>query len=349
MIVRLIVVSLLLIATPLRAENYAARDDVRAFIAEMHEQHGFDTAELSGLFAQTKPVPAAIKLIMPPKDPKVRSWKTYRSRFVEPKRIAAGRRFMQAHAAELERAEKQFGVPATIITAIIGVETIYGKHMGRFGTFAALTTLAFDYPPRATLFRKELAELLLLARDERRSVLDYTGSYAGALGLPQFLPSSVRRYAIDFDTDGRIDLSVSTTDAIGSVARFLAEHGWVKDGPIAVTVSTEGNGIESLVAEGILPRRTPTEMQSSSTRIAIKKVGAGDTANITETLPEQPAALIDLITPDAATEYRLGYQNFYVITRYNRSSFYASAVMDLAAALEATPESKAEAKPTPSK
>lgn len=347
----LLLLALALSTSPLRAENYAARDDVRDFIADMHTRHGFDAAELSALFAATKPVAAAIKLIMPPKDPKIRSWRTYRSRFVEPKRIAAGRRFIQTHESVLQRAEQQFGVPAEIIVAVIGVETIYGKHMGSFGTFAALTTLAFDYPPRAPLFRKELEALLLLARDERRKVTDYTGSYAGALGLPQFLPSSIRNYAIDFDADDHIDLTRSVPDAIGSVGRFLAEHGWVKGGPIALTVDAVGDGVGALVAEGILPRRTPADMESASVTLTVmQNVGAGDTAKeaptsateggivpVTDNRPEQPAALIDLVTPDAPTEYRLGYQNFYVITRYNRSSFYASAVMDLAAALNKQP------------
>jgi membrane-bound lytic murein transglycosylase B len=238
---------------------------------------------------------------MPPKDPGVRSWQAYRSRFVEPKRIAAGRRFMRVHVAELAAAEARFGVPVEIITAIIGVETIYGKHMGRFGTFAALTTLAFDYPPRADLFRRELEELLLLAREEQRNPLAYTGSYAGALGLPQFLPSSRRRYAIDFDGDGRIDLTNSPADAIGSVANFLARHGWEKDAPIAVTIAIRGDGVQALIDAGIAPRHTPQEMAAAN--VALTRVGAGETA-----LPDQPAALIDLVTPDGMTEYRLGYR-----------------------------------------
>ncbi len=334
--------SLTLLGGSLHAENFAQRDDVKGFILEMQNRHGFDADDLDALFRRTRPVAAVIKAIMPPKDPAVRSWQAYRGRFVEPKRIAAGRRFMLDYAAELALAETRFGVPAEIIAAVIGVETIYGKQLGRFNTFAALTTLAFDYPPRAELFRKELEELLLLAREEDRSPLGYTGSYAGALGLPQFLPSSRRRFAVDFDQDGRIDLTASRADAIGSVANFLVEHGWQRDAPIAASVTVSGDGIQALIDEGITPRRTPGEMESADTRI--QKVmsaaapetvsladGAGDTA-----IPDFPAALIDFVTPAAATEYRLGYRNFYVITRYNRSSFYAAAVMDLAAALRAS-------------
>ena len=308
------------------AEPYAQRADVRAFVEDMHSRHGFDVDVLDALFRRTQPIASVIKAIMPPKDPAVRSWQAYRGRFVEPRRIAAGRRFMHIHAADLTAAATRYGVPAEVIAAVIGVETLYGKQLGRFDTFAALTTLAFDYPPRAELFRGELEELLLLAREENRSVLSYTGSYAGALGLPQFLPSSRRRFAIDFDQDGRIDLTASPADAIGSVANFLAEHGWERDAPIAAIVTATGDGVQALIDQGIAPKHTQQQMALAN--VSILTVGAGDTA-----IPERPAALIDLATPGAATEHRLGYRNFYVITRYNRSSFYAAAVMDLATAL----------------
>jgi membrane-bound lytic murein transglycosylase B len=325
----LLLMALALQACGLHAQDYARREDVQAFVADMQVRHGLNAEVLTELFRRTKPVPAVIKAIEPPKDPGIRSWQAYRGRFVEPRRIAAGRRFMQAWATQLASAEENFGVPAEIIAAIIGVETIYGKQLGRFNTFAALTTLAFDYPPRAELFRRELEELLLLAREEDRSPLGYTGSYAGAMGLPQFLPSSRRRFAVDFDRDGRIDLTGSTADAIGSVANFLAAHGWERNAPIAVVVVVSGEGIQALIDEGIAPHRTPEQMAAA--KLGLTKVGAGDTA--TAELPQRPAALIDLVTPGAAAEYRLGYGNFYAITRYNRSSFYAAAVMDLAAAL----------------
>lgn len=234
-----------------QAANYAARPEVVEFVNQMSERHGMDRAELTGLFRRTRHLPAVIKAIMPPIDPGIRSWQAYRARFVESRRIAAGHRFMATHAAYLGDAETRFGVPKEIIAAIIGVETIYGKHTGRFGTFAALTTLAFDYPPRAALFRRELEELLLLAREERRSPLYYRGSYAGALGLPQFLPSSLRRHGLDFDGDGRVDLAASVGDAIGSVANFLANHGWERGAPIAIAVSITGNEIQALIDEGI--------------------------------------------------------------------------------------------------
>ena len=301
--------------------SFVERDEVRAFIAEMHERNGFDSDELLHLFVQAESLPAVIEAIQPPAEPGIRSWQLYRSRFVEPRRIRAGVKFWRAHEASLAKAEARYGVPREIIVGIIGVETIYGKRSGHFQTFSALATLAFDYPPRADLFRNELESLLLLAREAKRDPLDYRGSYAGAIGLPQFLPSSIRQWAVDFDGDGRIDLAASPADAIGSVARFLAEHGWKKDGPILAPAKAAGPRIDELLAEGIKPQRTPEQLAEFGV--------------IANDAPPCPAALIDYVTPDAPTSYRLGYNNFYVITRYNRSTFYATAVYELAEAVKA--------------
>lgn len=312
----------------LPAGSFAVRPELRAFIAEMHEKHGFPARSLVQAFSRIKPIPAVIQAILPPRDPGVRSWQAYRGRFVEPKRIALGLKFWRLHDAALTTAREQTGVPEEIIVSIIGIESIFGHHTGNFGTLAALATLAFDYPrtdpqgeplpaaSRSALFRRELEQLLLLAREMHRDPLSYKGSYAGALGLPQFLPSSVRHYAVDGDRDGRIDLAASPNDAIASVANFLREQGWVKDGPVAGVASVEGEKFAALIDEGIVPRLTPTEM-------AAYGVISGDA-------PDLPAALIDLATPQQPVEYRLGYRNFYVLTRYNRSSFYAMAVLDLA-------------------
>ena len=305
--------------------GYAEREDVHAFIADMSERHGFDAERLRAQFRKARPNPAVIKAITPPADPGSRSWQAYRARFVEPARIARGLDFRTRHAATLARAETRFGVPEDIIVAIIGIETYFGRHRGRFDAFGALTNLAFDYPPRAALFRGELEALLLLARDEGRDPWKYKSSYAGAIGLPQFLPSSIRRWAVDFDDSGRIDLVASVDDAIGSVAHFLAEHGWRDGEPIALPAKVSDGDtpdVQALLPEGIRPARPPAELAARG--IA------------TDGAPELPAALIDLPTPGADTEYRLGFNNFYVITRYNRSSFYAAAVMDLAEALRAT-------------
>lgn len=307
---------------------FADRTEVRAFIDEMHEKHDFDRARLRHAFARTRPLPPVIQAVLPPRDPSVRSWQEYRSRFVEPRRIERGLRFWDDHQEKLTAASFASGVPEEYIVAIIGVESIYGYHTGSFNTFAALATLAFDYPKinpatdaaRAALFRRELEELLLLARETRRDPLSYKGSYAGALGLPQFLPSSIRSFARDGDNDDNIDLESNPADAIASVANFLKLHGWEKEGPVTVNAAVSGERFLQLIDEGIRPNRKPSEL------IAFGVTTEGGA-------PELPAALIDLVTPQQPTEYRLGFQNFFVVTRYNRSSFYAMAVHDLAQTL----------------
>jgi membrane-bound lytic murein transglycosylase B len=313
---------LVLFCSASQAASYADRAEVQAFVAALEARHGIAAEPLRALFDKTRPLPAVLKAIAPPKDPKVRSWRAYRQRFIEPRRLAAGLEFWRSHASTLARAAALTDVPEEVIVAIIGIETLYGGHMGHFNVFAALATLAFDYPPRAELFRRELEALLLLARDEGRAPDAYRGSFAGAIGLPQFLPSSIRAYAVDFDGDGRIDLTHNPADAIGSVANFLKVHGWEAGGPVALPVETDGATAAPFVAAGIEPRFRPSEM-------AMQGVRGGEDA------PDAPVALIDLVTPDAATEYWLGYRNFYVITRYNRSSFYAMAVYQFAQALKA--------------
>ena len=302
--------------------SFAERDDARAFVDEVASRHGFDPAELSAALARAQHEPAVIRLITPPARKGVRSWHKYRARFLDQVRIDGGISFWDEHAADLERAAAQYGVPPEIIVAIIGVETLYGRHTGNFETLSALATLAFDYPPRADLFRRELEALFLLAREQGRDPASYSGSFAGALGYPQFLPSSVRAYAVDFDGDGGIDFDAGPADAIGSVARYLHDHGWQAGAPVAEPARLDGGADPApLVAAGIEPALEPTTL----------------TAAGVNTLDGAPAAatatLVDLETPGAATEYWLGYRNFYVITRYNRSSFYAMAVFELAEAL----------------
>lgn len=309
------------------AADFAKRSDVQAFIENMHDKHGFDRRRLAHLFGLIRPQPKALDAIKPPKDPSVRSWQAYRSRFVNTIRIEGGLRFWEANRTALETAGRLYGVPEEIIVAIIGVETLYGRNMGNFPSMATLATLAFDYPPRADLFRMELEALLLLARETRRSPLTFSGSYAGAMGIPQFLPSSIRSWGVDFDGNGRIDLADSAADAIGSVAHFLAGHGWESGGPTAVSASVTGDRFRELIDAGILPRLTPAEMAAYGIGTAIDA-------------PQQPCALIDLTTPTGATEYWLGFRNFYVLTRYNRSSFYAMAVVILSRELVAEREAR---------
>lgn len=301
--------------------SFADDPEVRAFIAEMQEKHGFEADYLQRRFARLQANPAVLKAIRPPAVPELqRSWERYRARFLNERRIAGGLRFWEENAGALNHAATLFGVPEEIIVAIIGVETEYGRNTGKFPVMQALSTLAFRYPPRAAFFRSELEHCLLLARENDVEPLLLKGSYAGAMGIPQFMPSSQRRYAVDFDGDGKIDLTGSADDAIGSVASFLAQHGWERGGSIATPALAEGDA-SALVALGIKPEKPLAEFVAAGV-----KVPPG-------TAVEKPAALIDLVSPDQATEYWIGFQNFYVITRYNRSSFYAMAVFQLAQAI----------------
>jgi membrane-bound lytic murein transglycosylase B len=314
---------------PASTGGFLGRPEVRNFITEMNTRLNLPTSELELALGTVEPIPRVIELIKPPANPGVRSWKRYRSRFLDNIRITGGQRFMAEHMATLKAAEEQYGVPKEIIVSIIGVETIYGRNTGSFNTVAALATLAFDYPPRAELFRRELESLFLLAHERGVNALDFKGSYAGALGLPQFLPSSVRAFAVDFNHDGVIDLSNSPADAIGSVASYLSQNGWQRGGRIVLRAYVKPDAdLPALLAAGILPSLSPA---------ALSQAGVSSAGKQTDT---ETAALIDLVTPGEPTEYWLGLQNFYVITRYNRSSFYAMAVNDLAEAFNTSATSQ---------
>ncbi len=304
------------------AASFSESEDARAFVRELAERHGFDPDALAEALNRAQHEPRVIRLIAPPSRAGVRSWRKYRARFLDRVRIDRGVDFWDENQVYLERAAAQYGVPIEVIVAIIGVETVYGRHTGNFETLSALATLAFDYPPRAELFRRELEALFLLAREQGRDPASYSGSYAGALGYPQFLPSSVRSYAVDFDADGHIDFDAGPADAIGSVANYLHVHGWQPGAPIAERARfTEVLDPAALVAAGIEPALEPASLTE---------------AGVTTASGEAPAAtatLVDLETPGSTTEYWLGYRNFYVITRYNRSSFYAMSVFELAEAI----------------
>jgi peptidoglycan lytic transglycosylase B len=305
------------------AGSFETRADVRAFIDEMVQRHGFVAKELEFLFSHARSRDAVLRAIAPPKAPRERSWLAYRARFVNPTRIQGGVAFWSRHAKTLARAAREHGVPEEIIVAIIGVETLYGRQTGTFRVVDSLATLAFDYPPRAAFFRSELEQYLLLARDEAFDVFSVRGSYAGAIGIPQFMPGSIRRYAVDYDGNATIDLSRSAADAIGSVANFLRAHGWRRGEAIWAPARIVGKAHRGLLEAGIRPTTAVADLRGV-------EPGAGATL-----APDARVALIALESPDAATEYRLVLENFYVLTRYNRSSLYASAVADLAAALRA--------------
>ena len=219
-------------------------------------------------------------------------------------------------------------MPEEIIVAIIGVETVYGRNTGSYRVIDALSTLAFDYPPRAEFFRAELENYLLYARDAGIDTLALKGSYAGAIGIPQFMPGSYRRYAVDLDGDGKQDLSGSFADAIGSVANFLKAHGWRSDEPVAYAAQVQGEHYRRLVDAGIKPATRYGDLASFGVS------AAGEAA------ADAPCALIELTTPDQMSEYLVGFTNFYVLTRYNRSSMYAAAVLELAQAVKSGYQAK---------
>jgi membrane-bound lytic murein transglycosylase B len=298
--------------TPSFADDPAALE----FARELEQRHGFHADELISQFAQTRPNATVLKLIKPPTSPLQRSWERYRPRFLNDRRIDGGVRFWQENGGQLAKASALYGVPEEIIVAIIGVETEFGRNTGGFRVFEALATLAFKYPPRAEFFRTELEQFLLLARENNLDPLAVKGSFAGAIGIPQFMPGSQRRYAVDFDGDQRVDLGNSVDDAIGSVGRFLEQHGWLAGQPVAVPAMTAGVPDEALLQAGLRPSLKAADLAEKGIRAAID--------------PQATVALIDLVSPGRETEYWLGFDNFYVITRYNRSSFYAMSVFQLA-------------------
>lgn len=298
-------------STPTFADDPAALE----FARDLEQRHGFQADELISQFAQTRPNATVLKLIKPPASPLQRSWERYRPRFLNERRIERGVQFWQENAGQLAKASALYGVPEEIIVAIIGVETEYGRNMGGFRVFEALATLAFKYPPRAEFFRTELEQFLLLARENNLDPLAVKGSFAGAIGIPQFMPGSQRRYAVDFDGDQRVDLGNSVDDAIGSVGRFLEQHGWQTGQPVAVPALTAGAPDETLLQAGLRPSLKAADLAEKGIRAEID--------------PQATVALIDLVSPGRDTEYWLGFENFYVITRYNRSSFYAMSVFQL--------------------
>jgi len=304
--------------------DYTQREDVQAFIAATAARHGFEPGALRQLLAQARHEAAVLRLIAPPAATFKRSWAAYRQRFLDRTRITGGLAFWQEQEAALERATERFGVPPEIVVAIIGVETVYGRITGNFRVLDALVTLGFDDPRRPAYFRAELEQFLLWTRESGIDPQSVRGSYAGAIGLPQFMPASIRRFAVDFDGDGVIDLRSSASDAVGSVASFLAAHGWQPGAPTHFRAQVQDEArLATLIDAGIEPRFTATELAFHGV-VALPAAPA-----------DLPLAFIDLPNGDDAPSYFLGAQNFYVITRYNRSSFYAMAVLELAQALRA--------------
>ena len=311
--------------------SYAQRNDALQAAKDIAKEHHLDLTWVRQALAQARYMPGIAKAVLPPAVGVAKNWQVYRSRFVEPLRIRAGVAFWQRHADSLARAQAQTGVPMEIIAGILGVETIYGQHMGSYRVLDALATLAFDFPTshpraakRAEYFRGELGQFLKLMHQSHTDPTTLLGSYAGAIGLPQFMPSSWAKYAIDFDGDGRIDLLASPVDAIGSVANFLQAHGWQKDMPTHYPVRLDGPNLDlvGLLAPDILPT---FDVPSFTARGALL-----------EGLALQHAgrlALVELQNGDATPSYVAGTENFYALTRYNWSSYYAMAVIELGAAV----------------
>jgi membrane-bound lytic murein transglycosylase B len=311
------------------AAGYAGRADVQAFVDELVREHGFDRKALLRLFAAARYQPKIVAamqrpLLEPPK------WYEYAPSFLSPARIGGGVAWWSAHASELARAEEAYGVPAEIIVAIVGVETFYGRNTGGYRALDALTTLAFDYPRRAAFFRGELKQFLLLARELGVPPTTLKGSYAGALGLPQFMPGSYRNFAVDFDHDGRIDLWKDGDDVVGSVGNFLARHDWQRGQPVLLpaTIAAESRDAELRRLDGGISERRPLDAWA----------GDGVTTTLPDGLASDPVGLLLLEERSPAGDdarYWIACNNFYVITRYNRSRLYAAAVWELANAIRA--------------
>jgi len=312
-------------------QRYVNNPTVEAFINDMVARYDFDPNALHALFAGASYSATAVKLVTPSPTPGIKNWRVYQSRFLDPVRINAGVHFWRDNQATLQRAADQFGVPPEVIVGIIGVETIYGRYMGNFSVLDALTTLAFDYPDtpnraeREATFRKNLEDYLVWTRDAQIDPTSVLGSYTGAIGIPQFLPSSIVQYAVDFDGSGHIDLRKSAADAIGSVANYLKQNGWETGRPVVWRIAPDAGsqGIAQAAADGQADPHWPLE-QLLRSGLVLDEPGVDIAAEA-----GTPVTVIDLPTPGRATEYKLGLKNFYVLTRYNRSFFYALTVYQL--------------------
>ena len=311
------------------APTYGLRYDVMRFADELAERQGLDAAMVRAALSSARYQPSVAKFILPPPAGTAKNWAAYRSRFVEPVRIQAGLAFWRANEYWLRQAEERYGVPPEIVVGIIGVETIYGRQMGNFRVIDALATLAFDFPAgrkdRSAFFRDELEQFFVLCSAQGSDPLALKGSYAGAIGMAQFMPSSFNRYALDFDADGSVDLHFSVADVIGSVAHYLVAFGWQRDVPTHFDVAVPVDAAERAVLLGpdIVPTFSATEFTERGAQLEAAALAH-----------EGKLALIELQNGDAAPSYVAGTANFYTVTRYNWSSYYALAVIELGATVK---------------
>lgn len=308
--------------------SYADRADVRAFAAEVAARSTLDASWIEAQLAHAQRQRTAQRLVMPAPAGTAKNWAAYRDRFIEPRRIQAGMQFWADNAATLDRAEAQYGVPAAIVVGIVGVETFYGRITGNFRVLDVLATLAFDFPSgrsdRSPFFRAELEAFLLMCQRKGLDPTQIKGSFAGAMGWPQFMPSSLNRYAVDYDGDGHVDLHNDPQDIIGSVANYLAQHGWVRGmAPtygVDAPVDTRERAL--LLVPDIVPSFSAEQLASSGA--VLDEAGRAHAGAL---------ALVELQNGDAAPTYVAGTRNFYAITRYNASSYYAMAVIGLGEAV----------------
>ena len=317
-------------ANPVRADNapdavtYGGREDAMALADTLAERHGLEPAWARAQLAQARFQPAVARLIMPPPAGTAKNWAAYRARFIEPERVRAGVAFWAAQQRWLDAAEARYGVPASLVVGIIGVETFYGRVTGNFRVLDALATLSLDFPKgrrdRSDFFRDELGQFLRLAQTEQVAPTAIKGSFAGAIGLGQFMPGSINRFAVDFDGDGHIDMANNAADVIGSVAHYLVEHGWQRGMPThyAVKPPVDTADRAALLLPDILPSFSAAQLAEHGAVL--------DAAGVDHT---GPLALVELQNGDAAPSHVAGTQNFYAVTRYNRSSYYALAVIEL--------------------
>lgn len=302
-----------------RAE-LANTDSFNQFIQTMVVKHQFKDAELRTLFKSVEMQQAILDAIGKPAEAK--PWYQYREIFMTPARIAGGVDFWKANQATLKAVEQQYGVPAEIIVAIIGVETKYGAHTGKYRVIDALSTLGFGHPTRSEFFLKELENFLLLTRQEHVDPLQPMGSYAGAMGFPQFMPSSYLAYARDFDLDNKRDIWHNPADAIASVGNYFAANHWQRGGVIAVQVSAKGEAYHKALSKGVKPDTTLGQLRKLQ-------------VNIPKSLGNQLSGKLLGYPLQDHEELWLGLENFYVITRYNHSPLYAMAVLQLSQAIKA--------------
>ncbi|CAN5319039.1 lytic murein transglycosylase B [soil metagenome] len=315
--------------------NFAEWGDARTFMDDMVNRHAFNRVELESILRKTRFVASAVQLMKPAPPDRPKNWRAYRARFVEPTRINAGAAFWDQYADALANAETKYGVPAEIIVGILGVETMYGRNVGDFRVMDAVATLAFAYPDTPTraarmeYFRGELANTLLFARESGIDPFTLRGSYAGAIGWPQFMPGSIRKFAVDFDGDSKIDLRNSPTDAIGSIGNFLVQHGWQRGEELVfpATIAGSEQGGEVAAWKGFIGQGLEAKFKLDELKVAGIIPGA-------QTPPDMMFGLVDLQNGSEPTEYWLGASNFFAITQYNRSFFYAMSVIDLGRAVK---------------